>query len=225
MTSTASRVIVTTWSWPSSSASRVCSMNAATSEPRKFSPSPSPTTSGELRRAATTRDGSSASTATSVKAPSSCWQTRCIATVRSMSDSSCSSSSCAATSVSVSESSTWSSASSRARSSAKFSMIPLCTSATRPAYPTCGCALTSFGAPWVAQRVCPMPVVDAGSGWSAIAFSRLASLPAFFDSAIVAVGRRARSRRSRSRGTPAAADRRGRRPGPACPRRTRRSRT
>ena len=86
VTSTAVRVIVTTWSWPSSSASRVCSMNAATSEPRKFSPSPSPTTSGEFRRAATTRDGSSASTATSVKAPSSCWQTRCIATVRSTSD-------------------------------------------------------------------------------------------------------------------------------------------
>ena len=58
VTATPSRVIVTTWSWPSSSASRVCSMNAATSEPRKFSPSPSPTTSGELRRAATTRDGS-----------------------------------------------------------------------------------------------------------------------------------------------------------------------
>ena len=32
-------------------------MNAATSEPRKFSPSPRPTTSGELRRAATTRVG------------------------------------------------------------------------------------------------------------------------------------------------------------------------
>ena len=47
-----SGVMVTTWSWPSSTASRVCPMNAATSEPRKFSPSPSPTTSGELRRAA-----------------------------------------------------------------------------------------------------------------------------------------------------------------------------
>ena len=133
VTATPERVIVTTWSCPSSSASRVYSMNAATSEPRKFSPSPSPTTSGELRRAATTREGSWASTATSVNAPSSCWQTRCIAAVRSMSDSSCSSSSCAATSVSVSETRVWSSASSRARSSAKFSMIPLCTSATRPA--------------------------------------------------------------------------------------------
>ena len=31
----------------------MCSMKAATSEPMKFSPSPSPTTRGELRRAAT----------------------------------------------------------------------------------------------------------------------------------------------------------------------------
>jgi hypothetical protein len=31
-----------------------------------------------------------------------------------------------------------------------------------------------------AQRVCPMPIVDSGRGESARAFSRLASLPAFF---------------------------------------------
>ena len=108
-----------------------------------------------------------------------------------MPDSSCSSSSWAATSVSVSETRVWSSASIRARSSAKFSMIPLCTSATRPAvFPfriaTCGWALTSLGAPWVAQRVCPTPVVDAGSGASAMAFSRFASLPAFFETACLA---------------------------------------
>jgi hypothetical protein len=41
-----------------------------------------------------------------------------------------------------------------------------------------------LGAPWVAQRVCPIPVVDAGRGASAIAFSRLASLPARFCQAI-----------------------------------------
>ena len=41
-------------------------------------------------------------------------------------------------------------------------MIPLWTSATRPSLPRCGCALTSLGAPWVAQRVCPMPVVEGG---------------------------------------------------------------
>ena len=226
MISTESRVIVTTWSCPSSSASRVCSMNAATSEPRKFSPSPRPTTSGELRRAATTRVGSRASTATSVNAPSSWTHTRCMATVRSTSDASCSSSSWAATSVSVSETrpSCSESASIRARSSAKFSMIPLCTSATRRPKPRCGCALTSLGAPWVAQRVCPMPVVDVAAarrrwpsrGWRAC---RPSSRPP------CRVGHDGRSRRSRSRGTPAAAARRVRRPGPAWPRRTRRSRT
>ena len=42
----------------------------------------------------------------------------------------------------------------------------------------------SFGAPCVAQRVCPMPVVDSGSGASARAFSRLASFPAFFAQAM-----------------------------------------
>ena len=44
-------------------------MNAATSEPRKYSPSPTPTTSGLLRREATTVSGSSACVATSVNAP------------------------------------------------------------------------------------------------------------------------------------------------------------
>ena len=66
----------------------------------------------------------------------------------------------------------------------KFSMMPLCTSATRPDRPRCGCALTSLGAPWVAQRVCPMPVVESGSGESATAFSRFASFPARLRQAI-----------------------------------------
>ena len=74
-----SAVISTTWSWPSSTASRVCSMNAETSLARKFSPSPRPTTSGELRRAPTTAPGASASTASRVNAPSSRRQTRRIA--------------------------------------------------------------------------------------------------------------------------------------------------
>ena len=46
-------------------------MNAATSLPRKFSPSPRPTTSGLLRRAPTTTPGLSACTARRVNAPSS----------------------------------------------------------------------------------------------------------------------------------------------------------
>ena len=153
-------------------------MNAATSEPRKFSPSPTPTTSGLLRRAATTRSGSCASTATSVNAPSSIWQTRCIAVVRSSPEATCSSSRCAATSVSVSETRWWSSSSRRARRSSKFSMMPLCTTATRRPWPRCGWALRSLGAPWVAHRVCPMPIVVPGSGSSEITFSRFASLPA-----------------------------------------------
>ena len=52
-----SGVISTTWPSPTSSASRVWAMNAATSDATKFSPLPRPTTSGELRRAATTRSG------------------------------------------------------------------------------------------------------------------------------------------------------------------------
>ena len=80
--------------------------------------------------------------------------------------------------MSVSERISWPAASSSARKVAKFSMIPLCTRATRSRRPRCGWALASLGAPWVAQRVCPMPVVAAGSGVSAIAFSRFASLPA-----------------------------------------------
>ena len=61
--------------------------------------------------------------------------------------------------------------SSSVRSSAKFSMIPLWMTATRPAASRCGWALRSVGRPWVAQRVWPMPVVplkDPG-GISAIA--------------------------------------------------------
>jgi hypothetical protein len=52
-------VRTTIWSWPIASAWVVCATNAATSEARKFSPSPTPITSGELRRAPTTTPGSS----------------------------------------------------------------------------------------------------------------------------------------------------------------------
>ena len=38
-------------------------------------------------------------------------------------------------------------------------MMPLWTTATRPDASVCGWALRSFGAPCVAHRVCPMPVV------------------------------------------------------------------
>ena len=42
-------------------------------------------------------------------------------------------------------------------------MIPLWIRASLPSEPPrCGCALLSVGPPWVAQRVCPMPVLDGG---------------------------------------------------------------
>ena len=47
--------------------------------------------------------------------------------------------------------------SSSSRSSRKFSMMPLCTTASRSV--ACGWALVSFGSPCVAQRVWPMPIV------------------------------------------------------------------
>ena len=59
-------------------------------------------------------------------------------------------------------------------SSAKFSMMPLWTTATRPAI--WGWALRSAGTPCVAQRVWPMPVVP-GSGSAANSASRLRILP------------------------------------------------
>jgi hypothetical protein len=64
---------------------------------------------------------------------------------------------CAMTSVSVSVANLAPLASSSRRSSAKFSMMPLCTTASRSV--ACGCALFSVGRPWVAQRVWPMPMV------------------------------------------------------------------
>ena len=217
VTSTPSRVIVTTWSWPSSSASRVCSMNAATSEPRKFSPSPSPTTSGELRRAATTRSGSwrvdgdqgeralepAAHRAASPRSGPRRRRPRPRAGARRPR--------CRSRRAARGRR-----ASSSARSSAKFSMMPLCTRATRPV-----CAEVRVRVDVVGGAVGgPAGVADAGGGpaaaaSSAIAFSRLASLPARLSEASAPVVRPARSRRSRSRGTPAGAGPRSRRPGPA----------
>ncbi len=60
------------------------------------------------------------------------------------------------TSVSVAEAKVCPVASSSARSSAWFSMMPLWISARRPVQSTWGWAFSSVGLPWVAQRVCPM---------------------------------------------------------------------
>ena len=157
--------MVTIWSWPIAMARRVCSTNAATSEPRKFSPSPRPMTSGELRRAPTTTPGSSSCMASRVNAPSSRATTRrkrlgagrrsrgtrgrragrrprCRSRCRRCSPS----------------------ASSSSLSSAKFSMMPLWMRASLPSSPRCGCALRSVGPPCVAQRVWPMPVAPSLHG-------------------------------------------------------------
>ena len=58
-------------------------------------------------------------------------------------------------------------------------MIPLCTTAIVPSSLTCGCALTWFGGPCVAQRVCAMPVVPC-TGLAASIASRREIFPASF---------------------------------------------
>ncbi len=102
VTVTESGVMVTTSSCPISMARRVCSTKAATSEPRKFSPSPSPITSGELRRAPTTTPGTSLCSTSRVNAPCSRFTTLRSASGRSFVFSNSRPTSSAATSVSVS---------------------------------------------------------------------------------------------------------------------------
>ena len=60
----------------------------------------------------------------------------------------------------------------------KFSMMPLCTTAIRPVASVCGWALRSLGAPWVAHRVCPIPVVPL-TVRPASSLSRFSIRPAF----------------------------------------------
>ena len=56
-------------------------------------------------------------------------------------------------------------------------MTPLWTTATAPLPPRCGWAFTSVGAPWVAQRVWPMPICPV-EGVSASRRWRLSMRPA-----------------------------------------------
>ena len=148
-------------------------MNPDTSEPRKFSPSPRPTTSGELRRAATTTSGWSAWTASSVKAPSRRWQASSMAFVRPPSETSPAQrvpenirqQRGSDLGVGLGQKLTPLSISS-SLSSAKFSIMPLWIRASLPPSARCGCALRSVGPPWVAHRVCPIPVAVAGNGCS-----------------------------------------------------------
>ena len=71
---------------------------------------------------------------------------------------------CSTISVSVSVWNTVPFFSSSSRSSRKFSMMPLWTTATRSV--ACGWALFSVGLPWVAQRVWPMPVCPSSGSAS-----------------------------------------------------------
>ena len=48
---------------------------------------------------------------------------------------------------------------SRSRSAPALSMMPLCTTVIRPSSLVCGCAFSSVAGPWVAHRVCPMPIL------------------------------------------------------------------
>ena len=66
---------------------------------------------------------------------------------------------CASASVSVSLVKWTPLAWSWSRSCSAFSMMPLWTTAMRLCASVWGCALVSFGSPWVAQRVWPMPIV------------------------------------------------------------------
>ena len=65
-------------------------------------------------------------------------------------------------SVSVSDSKVWPRASSSARSSMKFSMMPLWMTVRSPVQSAWGWALRSLGRPCVAQRVWPRPALRGG---------------------------------------------------------------
>ena len=56
-------------------------------------------------------------------------------------------------------------------------MIPLWTTTMRPWQSWCGCAFSSLGRPWVAQRVWPMPEAAAERLGAQAVDSRLPSLP------------------------------------------------
>ncbi len=128
------------------------------SEPTRPIPSAAPTMIGGSWRATTIDPGWSTEMHTRAKAPSSWFTTRSIPVRRSQSSlRRIDSMRCATTSVSVSERNSCPSSSSRPRRTSWFSMIPLCTTATRPEQSTCGCAFSSVGGPCVAHRVWPMP--------------------------------------------------------------------
>ena len=135
---------------------------AVTSLARKFSPFPTPTTSGLSFRAATTSCRSLATTANAY-VPSTLRRADLTASTSSPPPSS-PSTRCANVSVSVSELNSCPSATSESRSSRKLLIMPLWTIATLSMQPSNGCAFSEVGFPWVAQRVCAIPTVPSISG-------------------------------------------------------------
>ncbi len=172
----------TSTTMPSSSGITVVvrSSTAGMSEASIVSPSPTPTISGDDTFTPTSTSGSSREQTTSEYAPSSSRTAPRTASGSDRPSRSISSMRWATHSVSVSETRVWPSFSRRARSAWKFSMMPLWITATRPAQSRCGWALRSVGAPWVAQRVWPMPTAPPGMPSASSAASSSASLPARF---------------------------------------------
>ena len=141
-------------------ARRVSARKAGIAEARKVSPSPTPATSGHSLRAPTSWSGcrrawrrrrSGRAARRRRRGPRRPGRRRSGAAIR-----------WATTSASVSELNSCPSDSSRARSLAWFSTIPLRTMWTRSELSLCGWAFSSVTRPWVAQRVWATPVVAGG---------------------------------------------------------------
>ena len=146
-------------SFSKTTASRVSSTMATISLATIAPVSPAPMMTGESLRAATMTPGSNVQVTARPYAPTSLRAA--MRTASSRSPSYASSIRCAMTSVSVSLLNSCPRPASSSFSAAKFSMMPLWTTAKRPEQSVWGCALRSLGRPWVAQRVCPMPQVPS----------------------------------------------------------------
>ena len=157
----------------------VYSKMAGISEARNISPSPSPRAMPPAlpSRAQIIWSGWSAFNTTMALAPRSWLRVWRTAVSKLCPAAKYRSTSCTITSVSVSEVNTTPSAFSSSFSSAKFSTMPFWTRTTRPFMLVCGWALRWLGSPWVAQRVCPMPIVPVRGDWSK-SFPNWLNLPA-----------------------------------------------
>ena len=132
------------------------------SEASSAEDSSSPTTSGAARRAATIAVGLVGRDGGHRERPASLASTARSASASGRPAATSSSRRWARTSVSVSEASRCPRATSPSASSVWFSMIPLCTTASRPVQSRWGWAFSGVGLPWVAQRVWPIAVRRPG---------------------------------------------------------------